>query len=109
MTSDQFRRMALRLPETSEQSHQGHPDFRVRGKIFATIGYPDQDWAMVKLSPEQQRQFVESEPALFVPVNGAWGRGGSTNVRLKFATAQRIKPALDLAWRNVAPKDLLEE
>ena len=109
MTSGQFRRMALRLPEASERSHQGHPDFRVRGKIFATLGYPEQGWAMVKLSPEQQQQFVRGEPAMFVPVAGAWGRQGSTNVRLRTATAQRIKPALDFAWRNVAPRDLLEK
>ena len=109
MTSDQFRRMALSLPEASEDSHREHPDFRVRGKIFATLGYPDRDWAMVKLSREQQQQFVQTEPAMFVPVSGAWGRRGSTNVRLNVATAQRIKPALDLAWRNVAPRELLEK
>jgi hypothetical protein len=101
--------MALHLPETSEQSHQGHPDFRVGGKIFATLGYPEEGWAMVKLSPEQQQRFVKSEPAIFVPVNGAWGRQGSTNVRLKAATAGKIKRALETAWRNIAPKGLVEK
>ena len=54
MTAEQFRRLALRLPETTESVHMNHPDFRVRGgKIFATLAYPDETWAMVKLTPEQ--------------------------------------------------------
>jgi YjbR len=71
MTSEQFRRMALRFPGSSERSHMGHPDFRVGGKIFATLGYPEEGWAMVKLLPEQQREFVKAEPGRFVPVKGA--------------------------------------
>ena len=63
----------------------GHPDFRVAGRIFATLGYPESGWAMVKLTPEQQELFVKSQPAAFAPVKGGWGRGGATNVRLRAA------------------------
>lgn len=104
MTPDQFRKMALRFPETSEHSHMGHPDFRTRGKIFATLGYPDEDWAVVKLNREQQRQFVASKPMIFSPVKGEWGRRGSTTVCLKLATEKAVESALEAAWRNVSPK-----
>ena len=106
MTREQFRRMALRLPGSSEQSHRGHPDFRVGGRIFATLDYPGKGWAMVKLLPEQQAQFVAAQPDCLLPVKGNWGRGGSTNVRLKGATAPKLQPALETAWRNVAPQGL---
>lgn len=66
--------MALSLPETSEESHMEHPDFRVGRKIFATLGYPCTGWAMVKLTPEQQDTFMKAEPEVFVPVKGGWGR-----------------------------------
>jgi hypothetical protein len=102
MTADQFRKLALSFEDASEQSHMGHPDFRVRGKIFATLGYPDKDWAMVKLSPEQQQELVDTEPKIFVPVKGEWGRRGSTNVHLTVATRQKVAPALEAAWRNAA-------
>jgi hypothetical protein len=103
-----FRQMALALPEAVEQAHMGHPDFRVKGKIFATLGYPDERWAMVKLTPEQQTAFMESAPEVFVPVTGGWGRKGATNVRLAAATRRALGPALATAWRNVAPRALLE-
>ena len=109
MTREQFRRMALGFPGSSEQSHMGHPDFRVRGKIFATLDYPEPGWAMVKLLPDQQSYFVEREPASFLPASGNWGRKGSTNVRLKAPSAQRVQPALEAAWKNVAAKALVEK
>jgi hypothetical protein len=99
--------MALALPEAVEKGHMGHPDFRVNGKIFATLGYPDGDWAMVKLTPEQQTAFVESAPAIFVPVKGGWGLRGATNVRLSAANQPALGPALATAWRNVAPRRLV--
>jgi hypothetical protein len=108
MTSEDFRRMALELPEAQESSHMAHPDFRVRGKIFATLGYPDQDWGMVKLPPEQQEILSKTEPAVFVPVKGGWGRQGATSVRLKAAKKAEVRGALLAAWRKVAPKRLAE-
>src|SRR5262249_6185456 len=72
MTVDEFRNLALSLPEAAENAHMGHPDFRVRGKIFATIS-PDNEWGMVKLTPEQQAVFVRSEPNVYQPVKGGWG------------------------------------
>jgi len=83
-----------------------HPDFRVRGRIFATLGYPDQGWGMVKLTPEQQTSLVRAEPAVFVPAKGAWGRRGSTSVRLDTVDQLTLSSALVAAWRNVAPKRL---
>ena len=82
MTQDGFRRLALSLPEATEVGHMGHPDFRVRGKIFATLGYPDGGFGMLKLTPEQQEALISAEPLVFSPIKGAWGRGGATNVRL---------------------------
>lgn len=86
----------------------GHPDFRVGGKIFATLGYPDDGWGMVKLTPEQQEGLMDAEPRVFAPIKGAWGRGGATNVRLTAAKTTRVRMALALAWRNVAPRGLAE-
>jgi hypothetical protein len=108
VTAAAFRQLALALPEAVEVGHMGHPDFRVQGKIFATLGYPDDRWAMVKLTPEQQTAFIESAPAVFVPVQGGWGRKGATNVRLVEATRRALGPALATAWRNVAPRALVE-
>jgi hypothetical protein len=110
VTAEQFRRMALGFPEAYENSHMRHPDFRVRGgKLFATLAYPDKKWGMVKLTPEQQTEFVEEEPEVFVPVKGGWGRGGATSVRLRSATANRLKSAMAAAWCNAAPKKLARE
>jgi hypothetical protein len=109
MTVDQFRRLALSLPGVIESAHMGHPDFRVGGKIFASLGYPDEAWAVVNLTPDQQSQFVRSEPKIFRPVKGGWGRQGSTNVCLKAATKGKLSNAMVAAWRNRAPEDLAEE
>ena len=109
VTSDDFRRVAVNLPEAKESSHMGHPDFRVRGKIFATLGFPGDEWAMVKLTPEQQQRFVQSEPDVFRPVKGGWGRRGATNVCLEAADETTLKRALVTAWCNVAPKGLADQ
>jgi hypothetical protein len=106
MTSHDFRCLALAFPETAEKAHQSHPDFRVAGKIFATLGYPDSAWAMVKLTPEQQTEFVSTDPDVFVPVKGGWGRKGATNVKLRPAKAATVRSALAAAWCNRAPKQL---
>ena len=91
MSQDRFRRIALSLPEVIEGAHRGHADFRLGKRIFATLGYPDEEWGMVKLTPEQQSMVVEAEPEVFRPVPGGWGKGGSTNVRLKNADATTLK------------------
>jgi hypothetical protein len=106
LTPAAFRKLALSLPEASESSHVGHPDFRVRKRIFATLAYPGPAWAMVKLTPDQQRSFVRASPAVFAPVKGGWGLKGATNVRLRFATLAILRPALEAAWKNVAPSSL---
>jgi hypothetical protein len=82
MTAAEFRRIALSMPQASESAHMNHPDFRVGGKIFATLGYPDQDHGMVILPPEEQERLVRVQPKTFAPAKGAWGRSGSTSVRL---------------------------
>ena len=85
-----------------------HPDFRVRGKIFATLGYPDKHWAVVKLTPNEQKRFIQSDPKVFHPVKGAWGRRGNTNVYLPAAKMDSLREAVAAAWRNTAPKRLSE-
>jgi hypothetical protein len=109
MTADEFRSMALSLPEVSEAAHMHHPDFRVGDKIFATLGYPDEGWGMVKLTPEQQALYVQAEPGVFVPCKGAWGRRGSTSVCLRIVEAATLHNALVAAWRNTAPAQLVQE
>jgi hypothetical protein len=108
MTEDGFRRLALSLPEATEVGHMGHPDFRVRGKIFATLGYPDDGWGMLKLTPEQQEALASAEPSVFAPIKGGWGRAGATNVRLQPAKVASVRLGLALAWRNVAPRGLAD-
>jgi hypothetical protein len=108
VSSSRFRLIALGLPGVVEASHQGHPDFRVGKRIFATLGYPDRSWGMVKLTPEQQSVLVEAEPEIFRPVPGGWGKRGSTNVRLTAADETTLQSALTLAWSNIAPKSLLK-
>lgn len=104
MSSSRFRSIALGLPDAVEGSHQGHADFRVGKRIFATLGYPDEAWGMVKLTPEQQSVLVESEPEIFRPVPGGWGKQGNTNVRLAKADPTTLRSALTMAWQNIAPK-----
>jgi hypothetical protein len=109
MTPEDFRRMALELPEATESAHMAHPDFRVCGKIFATLGYPNHNWAMVKLPPEQQDILCKAEPTVFVPVKGSWGRQGATSLNLKAAKKAEVRGALLTAWRKVAPKRLADQ
>jgi hypothetical protein len=108
MTPNDFRQLALSLPEAIESAHMRHPDFRVGGRIFATLGYPDEDSAMVKLTRDAQTDFVRCNPGVFKPVKGAWGRQGSTNIYLPAAKTDVIHAALSMAWRTAAPKRLLK-
>jgi hypothetical protein len=107
MTPAAFRRIALSLPEAVEGSHMGHADFRVDGKIFATTGWPDEEWGMVKLTREEQELRVGAEPTTFSPVPGNWGLKGSTRVKLATADIASVESALSAAWRGIAPKRLL--
>lgn len=83
-----------------------HPDFRVGGKVFATLGYPEDGWAMVKLTPVEQEMFIKTEPTMFKPCAGAWGRRGATSVQLKRARKPVLRRALLAAWQLTAPKHL---
>lgn len=101
MTENDFRKLALSLPDAEESSHMAHPDFRANGKIFATLRHPAKGWGMVKLTPDQQDIFVELAPDAFQPVKGGWGVKGATNVNLKNATKKITREALMTAWANV--------
>jgi len=98
MTPAGFRELALGLMDAHENEHMGHPDFRLYGKIFATLGYPDEEWAMIKLPPKEQAKYVETYPAIFVPAKGKWGLQGSTTVRLSAAPEDAVMAALNAAW-----------
>ena len=104
MTAKDFRRIALSMPEAIESAHMGHPDFRTRGKIFATLGCPDLQWGVVKFSPEEQKKFVCDDPAVFVAVKGGWGRSGSTQVHLASIDEPTLRRAMAAAWNQTAPR-----
>jgi hypothetical protein len=103
MTPDDFRRLALALPEAVESSHMGTVDFRV-GRIFATLGYPNANFGMVSLTREHQDVIVGVEPTVFRPVPGAWGLKGATLVVLAEADEPTLRGALEAAWRLKANK-----
>jgi hypothetical protein len=101
MTPAAFRKLALSFDGAVEQAHGGHPDFRAGGKVFASMGYPNKESGVVKLTPEQQEMLVAAEPAIFAAVNGTWGLRGYTKVSLPAADARTMKSALSMAWKNV--------
>jgi hypothetical protein len=103
-SADDFRRLALAFPGAEERGHMGHPDFRVGGRIFATLGAPDEAHGMVALLPEQQELAMAAEPAAFMPAAGAWGRGGSTLVDLAAVSDEWLERTLRWAWEKRAPK-----
>ncbi len=98
-----FRRLALAMDGAIEGAHMGHPDFRVNNRIFATLR-ADQTSGMVQLTPDDQQRFVQEDPATFAPESGAWGRGGSTRVRLASADAETLGEAVTLAWQHAVAK-----
>lgn len=100
VTSDEFRALALDLPGVVEGEHQGHPDFRVAGKIFATLG-PDGDWAMLKLPADVQEAVVGSGRGAYEPFPGAWGRQGCTKVRLEAVSVSSVQAALREAFNRI--------
>ena len=101
MTDDEFREIALALPGAVEDSHMGHPDFRINNRIFATLG-PKPDHGMVKLPIEEQQFYVREHGAAFMPINGAWGAKGATRVILSAATVGLARQAIASAWRSVS-------
>ncbi len=103
MTPNEFRRIALGMQGAVEGEHMAHPDFRANGRIFATIS-PDAKSGMVSLTHEQQQAFIRADPETFVPAAGAWGRGGSTMVRLASADADTVGEAMTLAWQETVRK-----
>ncbi len=102
MTADDFRELAVSMPGAEERAHMAHPDFRVKGKVFATLGYPSAGFAMVKLNKDQQELFVKLDPSAFVPVKGGWGANGATSVVLKKAKKKLTREALLAASKNAA-------
>jgi hypothetical protein len=107
MTAADFRKIALSMPEAIESEHMAHPDFRVGNKIFASLGYPDEEHGMVILPAEEQARLLKSQPKAFFPAKGAWGKRGSTCVRLEMVDKRTLQAALEIAWRRLAPKKAL--
>jgi len=99
MDVEDFRRIALSLPGAEESSHMGAPDFRVGGRIFATLASRSQGYGNLMLNPEQQAAFVAELPEVFLPVAGGWGRNGATHIRLAAATEDVLTGALRTAWK----------
>ena len=98
-TADDFRRLALGLDGAEERSHMGAPDFRVGGRIFATLASEAQGYGNLVLTPEVQAAFVGEAPELFVPIAGGWGRMGMTHIRLAAADEETLAGALRTAWK----------
>ncbi len=108
MGTESFRRIALSLPDVVEKSHFGHPDFRVNDRVFASLHYPSVEWGVVNISPEEQDSLVQSDPDVFRPVKGAWGKKGSTNVLLDKVDDSALEMALELAWKHIKSKQSKE-
>lgn len=104
MTPADFRTLALAQSGATEGAHMNHPDFRIGGKIFSSLGVPDATWAMVKVTPEQQAALLASAPAAFSPASGAWGHQGCTRVLLAQAKKPTIRAALTQAAEAVRAK-----
>jgi len=99
MTPSDFRRIALSLEGAEEGSHMGAADFRVGGRIFATLASESQGYGNLMLTPEQQAAFILDAPEVFLPVAGGWGRNGATHIRLAAANEDVLAGALHSAWR----------
>ena len=107
MTAAGFRRIALGMDGVVEGAHMGHADFRVNGRIFATLGYPDRKWGMVALTPAQQHTALREHEAL-APVKGAWGAQGATLVNLAAVDQETLGAAMTLAWQNAMAKSSMK-
>ena len=98
-TDDDFRRLALSLDGAEERSHMGAPDFRVGGRIFATLASQAEGYGNLMLTPEVQAMFVGEAPKIFVPIAGGWGRMGATHIRLAATDEKTLADALRTAWK----------
>jgi hypothetical protein len=105
MDAQDFREMALSFDGAEEGSHMGSPDFRVGGRIFATLAMQDQGLGNLMLSPELQRALIAQFPSVFLPIPGGWGRQGSTHIRLADATAEQLLKGLHAAWNYRVEKN----
>ena len=103
MREHDFRRIALGMEGAVEGAHMGHPDFRVNNRIFATLHH-DPAFGMVSLTPDQQEQFMRAHPDACAPESGAWGRAGSTRVRLASVHEETLGEAVTVAWQNTVNK-----
>ena len=103
LTADEFRTLALSFEGAVEGSHMEHPDFRVGGKIFASLS-PDLTWGMTKLTPDQQSDLRREHSGIFEPASGKWGIGGATKIILAEATEESAGQALTLAHQNILTK-----
>jgi hypothetical protein len=99
MTASDFRRIALSFPGAEEGSHMGAADFRVGGRIFATLASEAQGYGNLMLTPEHQRAFVEEQPEIFLPIAGGWGKSGATHIRLAVANEDVLTGALRTAYK----------
>ena|SRR5579862_3670613 len=99
MTPKDFRRIALSLEGAQEGSHMGAVDFRVGGRIFATLAAVKQGYGNIMITPEQQTAFVSEAPEVFIPIAGGWGRNGATHIVLKAASEDLVRGALQTAWK----------
>ena len=106
MDASDFRRLALSLDGAEQGSHMGAVDFRVGGRIFATLASVEQGYGNLMLTPELQKAFVQEQPELYSPIAGGWGRMGSTHIRLKEASEDALSGALRTAWKLRVEKNL---
>ncbi len=109
MDVEDFRELALSFDDVEESSHMGSPDFRVGGRIFATLAMQDRGFGNLMLSSELQEMLIAEAPDVFLPVAGGWGRMGATHIRLAEASPQQLLKGLQLAWnlrleKNIKPK-----
>ena len=99
MTTADFRRLALALPDAVESSHMGSADFRIHGRVFATLAHAKQGLGNLMLTPEVQAGFLADAPGIFLPISGGWGRMGMTHIRLAEATEDVVADALQTAYK----------